>query len=84
MKESGTQLTISFNGQFVATRDIRMCLPCKKLSPRYIDPFSIVKQISPFTYQLQLPPEYRIHPTFHVSLSVLPTEPGPTEEAPLH
>ncbi|KAK3526549.1 hypothetical protein QTP70_030771, partial [Hemibagrus guttatus] len=64
-------------------RDIRLRLPCRKLSPRFTDLFTILRQINPVTYKLQLPPEYRIHPTFHVSLlkphhpSVFPsTEPG--------
>ncbi len=70
----------------LSTRDIRMRLPCKKLSPRYVGPFTITRQINLVTYLLQLPPQYRIHPSFHVSLlkpyhsPVSPsTEPGPAE-----
>ncbi len=57
-------------GQWVwlSSRDLRLRLPCKKLSPRYVGPFQISRQITPVSYRLALPAEYRISPTFHVSL----------------
>ncbi len=57
-------------GQWVwlATRDIRLRIPCKKLSPRYVGPFQILRQITPVSFRLDLPANYRISPTFHVSL----------------
>ncbi len=53
---------------WLSTRDIKLRLPSRKLSPRYVGPFKILKQINEVTYQLELPTNYRISPSFHVSL----------------
>ncbi len=57
-------------GQWVwlSTQDLRLRLPCKKLSPRYVGPFKILRQITPVSFRLALPTHYRISPTVHVSL----------------
>ncbi len=63
-------IQITNQGQWVwlSTRDLRLRLPCKKLSPRYVGPFKITRQITPVSFRLALPAHYRISPTFHVSL----------------
>ncbi len=57
-------------GQWVwlSTKDFRLRLPCRKLSPRYVGPFKISRQISPVSFRVELPSNYCISPTFHVSL----------------
>ena len=52
----------------LATRHLRVNehLPVK-LRRQWIGPFSIAKVISPVAYRLNLPPNWRIHPVFHVS-----------------
>ncbi|XP_077232321.1 uncharacterized protein LOC143868680 [Tasmannia lanceolata] len=40
----------------------------KGLARRYEGPYEITKRIGKAAYQLQLPPELKIHPVFHVSL----------------
>ncbi|KAL0146841.1 hypothetical protein M9458_057780 [Cirrhinus mrigala] len=52
---------------WLSTKNICLRLPCKKLSPRFIGPFEIIKEINPVAYELKLPEKYRIHPVFHVS-----------------
>ena len=41
---------------------------CRKLLPKFIGPFGVKKLCGPAAVQLELPPGYKIHDVFHVSL----------------
>jgi hypothetical protein len=51
--------------------------PLKKLQPKYIGPFPVIKIISPTAYKLDLPHTLQVHPVFHISL-LKPYHPSPT------
>ncbi|XP_026419829.1 uncharacterized protein LOC113315794 [Papaver somniferum] len=38
-----------------------------KLSAKYYGPFTVIAKVGNLAYKLQLPPEARVHPVFHVS-----------------
>ncbi|XP_056611990.1 uncharacterized protein LOC130428149 [Triplophysa dalaica] len=62
--------------------DIRLRMPCRKLSPCYIGPFPMKRQISEVSFEHSLPPKYQFASTFHVSLLKPFTDPlssSPTE-----
>ncbi|MCO5578595.1 hypothetical protein L7F22_032439 [Adiantum nelumboides] len=40
---------------------------CAKLSPRYCDPFKVLKKIGDIAYKLELPKSSQVHPVFHAS-----------------
>lgn len=53
----------------LSTKNIALKTPgVKKLLPKFIGPFPIEAKIGELAYKLTLPPGYRIHPVFHVSL----------------
>jgi hypothetical protein len=58
-------------GQLVllSTKNLRMTVEgSRKLLPRSIGPFPVVRMVGHAAAELQLPPHMRIHKTFHVSL----------------
>jgi hypothetical protein len=48
--------------------NIKMFHPTAKLAPKHHGPFSIIRVLSPITYELRLPAQWKLHPVFHVDL----------------
>jgi transposase InsO family protein len=53
---------------YLHTKNLRTKRPSKGLDHVKVGPFLISKQNGPVTYTLELPPDAKIHPRFHVSL----------------
>lgn len=58
------------NGQLVklSSKNLPSQRPTQKLDNRFLGPFKVIKQVNSVAYQLELPPQMKIHNTFHVSL----------------
>jgi hypothetical protein len=48
--------------------NIKMFHPTAKLAPKRHGPFPIIRVLSPITYELRLPVQWKLHPMFHVDL----------------
>ncbi|EFQ85865.1 hypothetical protein PTT_19047 [Pyrenophora teres f. teres 0-1] len=53
---------------YLRTKNLRTKRPSKGLNNVKVGPFLILNRKGPVTYTLNLPPDARIHPRFHVSL----------------
>jgi hypothetical protein len=50
---------------WLLAKNLIIPIPKKKLGPKRYGPFLIKAILSPITFTLQLPEQWRIHPTFH-------------------
>ena len=51
--------------------NLKIDQPMTKLAAKRYGPFPVTKVLSPVTYQLTLPEQWKIHPVFHVDLLTL-------------
>uniref|UniRef100_A0A8C5LYT0 Polyprotein n=1 Tax=Leptobrachium leishanense TaxID=445787 RepID=A0A8C5LYT0_9ANUR len=61
---------------WLSSKHVTLNCPSRKLGPRFLGPFPVIKVVSPSAVRLCLPDDYKIHPVFHVSL-LRPSEPDP-------
>jgi hypothetical protein len=58
------------NKVWLDARNLKVKTRTRKLSPRRYGPFEVIKQVSPVTYRIKLPPSMKIHSVFHVDLLI--------------
>jgi hypothetical protein len=56
------------NRVWLEAKNLHLGYPNRKLAPKREGPFVISEVLSPVTYKLSLPTQWRIHPVFHAAL----------------
>ena len=68
---------------FVDAKNLRSERPSKKLDFKSYGPYLVDRIISPYAYQLSLPPDSNAHPVFHVNkLRIAPDDLLPGQRLP--
>ena len=52
---------------WLATKNLPLRLGTRKLAAIWAGPFSVVSQVGPVAYRLEISPDWKIHDVFHVS-----------------
>jgi hypothetical protein len=71
MMERITQKLIPFkkgDEVWLNSKNLRLPYLTRKLTPKWEGPFPITEVISPLSYRLKLPTQWKIHPVFHAHL----------------
>jgi hypothetical protein len=71
MMERITQKFIPFkkgDEVWLDSKNLKLPYPMRKLAPKREGPFPIIEVISPLSYRLKLPNQWKIHPVFHTHL----------------
>lgn len=63
---------------WLSSRDLPLQTDSRKMTPRYIGPYTIDRILNPSAVRLKLPAALKVHPVFHVSLL------KPVVDSPLH
>jgi len=63
---------------WLEAKNLRTTHPNTKLAPKRFGPFKITQVLSPITYQIELPTQWKVHNVFHTSLL------SPYKETELH
>jgi hypothetical protein len=71
MMERITQKFIPFKKDdevWLDSKNLKLPYPTRKLALKREGPFPIIEVITPLSYRLKLPDQWKIHPVFHVHL----------------
>ena len=60
---------------YLLTKNLKGIRPSRKLDHIKVGPFLVIRNKGPVNYELQLPPDAKIHPVFHI-LILEPVDPN--------